>query len=265
MQQWDEVLASDQQGLGGHTGSNTVDVAPVLNDMISISHLYLPWQLVKHVGELLGFILLLVLRHLLDGVWHRLFYVTGDGVDAGTSRRTRLLRHCDMSSKCTNVMHTWGAPTRVLQICIPPCPSPRLQSTESLLVHLPGVLGPPGVPRRFRTRCISTGCRLHDDIIKRQQLKQRVNRRARGAKPRELSPAHRFLYTGRRGTLQPSVSRPCRHASSDGPACFSGWSPPLAWSSRPSVVEVPAGADSSTDARLLPSGSSFHVGASFSG
>lgn len=86
-----------------------------------------------------------------------------------------MLRHCDMFPKCTDAMDTWGAPTRALQICIPPCPSLRLQSTESLLALLPGVLGPPGVPRRFRTRCISTGCRLHNDIIKRQQLKQRGN------------------------------------------------------------------------------------------
>lgn len=82
-----------------------------------------------------------------------------------------MLRHCDLSLKCTNAMDTWGAPTRVLQICIPPCPSPHLQSTESLLALLPGVLGPPGVPQRFRTRCISAGCRLHDDIIKKATIK----------------------------------------------------------------------------------------------
>lgn len=60
-----------------------------------------------------------------------------------------------------------GAHTRVSPIYTPPCPSPRLRSTASPLSPLRGVLGPLGGPLHFHSQCTSTGCRLHDGIIKR--------------------------------------------------------------------------------------------------
>lgn len=66
------------------------------------------------------------------------------------------------------------ARTRALQICIPPCLSPHLRSTESLLSLQPEVLEPPGVLQHFHTLCTSTGCLLQDDTTDKLSSKWAV-------------------------------------------------------------------------------------------
>lgn len=56
-----------------------------------------------------------------------------------------------------------GSRTRVLQICTPPCPSPRPPSTESLLSLLPEGREPPAVPLRSHIQCTSTGSPLQKE------------------------------------------------------------------------------------------------------
>lgn len=56
-----------------------------------------------------------------------------------------------------------GLHTRVLQICTPPCPSPRPPSTESLLSLLPEDREPPGVPLRSHIQYTSTGSPLQKE------------------------------------------------------------------------------------------------------
>lgn len=66
------------------------------------------------------------------------------------------------TSPATEIKHSRPR-TRVLQICIPLCQSPRLRSIESLLSLLPEDLGPPGVLLHFHIQCTSTGCPLQEE------------------------------------------------------------------------------------------------------
>lgn len=174
--------------------------------------------------------------------------------------RTSLMSGCKTMRSLSKQTQWMKARTSVSQICIPPCRSPRLQSTRSLLYLLSKVLEPSGVLLHFHILCTSTGCPLQTGT-NNTRVKLHLKESCWGYRcslmslgPATPSPAHRFLCRGRRETLQLSPSRPCQCASWGEPVCFWLWCRSLAWSLHLSVEEVPEEAaiiNSSEDCSVL--------------
>lgn len=94
-----------------------------------LAEVYLPWQLVKHIGQFLCFILLLLFWHLFNGIWHRILHVTCDWVDAGTHRWASLMCNCRIVRTLSKLTQNIN---QLISVCYCLIPSPVLLTHKGL-------------------------------------------------------------------------------------------------------------------------------------